>query len=1299
MPLTPNTRLGPYEIVAPLGAGGMGEVYRAKDTRLDREVAVKVLPEQLARDPLALARFEREAKAVAALSHPNILAIYDVGSHNETAYVVTELLEGETLRQRLGRAAISWRQAVEIAVSVADGLAAAHVKGVIHRDLKPENLFITTAGHVKILDFGLARMEPEGQVAPGHAAESTPTITLATRPGAILGTLNYMSPEQVRGLRTDGRSDIFSLGCVVYEMIAGRRAFTGDTPADTMTAILKEEPAGITDARTGIRPELERVIARCLEKKPEQRFQSAPDLAFTLRSILADSGATPAAVPPRRAPPWYAKGGIVSLVAAALLVGAFMVRRELRLVRREARETIGSLAVLPLENVSRDPEQEYFVDGMTEALISDLAKIGGLKVISRTSVMRYKATTKSLPEIARELNVGAVVEGSVLRVGDRVRITAQLIQAATDQHLWAESYDRDLRDVLRLHSELARTIAQEIKVTLTPQEEARLAATRTVNPAAHDAYIRGRFEWKNRSPTGMQKAIEYFRRAIEIDPQYAPAYSGLADAHTALARLGHRSPREALPVAKQAALKAVEIDDRLAEAHGALAVIAFYLEWDWIAAERELRRALDLNPSYEEAHHEYSHLLQTLGRPDESLTEGRRALELNPLDPLFNVHLGWHYMMTRQFDQAITQLKSVLDMDPNHFQALLYLGQTYMYNSLHAEAIVKLEARTKLAPDNAQAMSALAAAYAAGGRGPDAKALLERLEGSLPQRYVSACDIAAVYAALGEIEVALDWLQKACEERAPRMVELGFDPAFDSLRSDPRFADLVRRVGLPPLSPTPSKTPLLPPLVRGETGVPPPLPRGDKGGLTAGKIMLAVLPFENLSRDPEQDYFSDGLTEEMISQLSRLNPKKLGVIARTSAMHYKNTAKTIDAIGRELGVAYIVEGSVRRAGERVRITAQLIQVSDQTHLWAENYERDLKDIFALQSDVAERIAGSLTVELLPGAVSTSARARTINPAAHEAYLKGRFFYWDKRTSDALRTSIKYFEEAARLDPNFALAYAGIADAYAQTFDLRDFPQPEARRIARAAANRALELDDTLAEAHSAHAHTAFWLEWDWPVAERAFLRAIELNPNYANAHHFYGHLLERTGRAENAAQEFERALELSPSSVQDLVCYANHLIYVGRYDDAEAALARAHEANPSYAYTHLARGFLHERRGDLEAAFAEYKQGAEASNGEPNYLAAVAYGHAILGRREEARKLLEELVEQSAHTFVRSMSIAQVHVGLGEIDEAFVWLEKAFENREHYLTELNVDPRWDPLRGDPRFDDLIRRMGLPPARR
>lgn len=800
MALGIGLRLGPYEILSPLGAGGMGEVYRARDTRLDREVAIKVLPERLANDAGALARFEREAKAIAALSHPNILAIHDVGHEHGISFVVTELLDGETLRERLQRSAISWRQAVGITVNVADGLAAAHAKGVIHRDLKPENIFITTAGHVKVLDFGLARMEPEGQIrgtAPEqcHRAESTPTVTLATRSGVILGTLNYMSPEQVRGLRTDGRSDIFSLGCVVYEMIAGRRAFTGDTAADTMTAILKEEPPGITEARTGIRPELERVIVRCLEKKPEQRFQSAPDLAFTLRSILADSEPTPARKRSRF--PWPVKAAIVALVAGGLFVGAFIVRRELRLVRREARETIDSLAVLPLENVSRDPEQEYFVDGMTEALISDLAKIGGLKVISRTSVMRYKATTKSLPEIARELNVDAVVEGSVLRVGDRVRITAQLIHAATDEHLWTESYDRDLRDVLHLQSEVARTIAQEIRVKLTPQEHARMVEARPINPEAYQAYLKGRFYWNKRTPDGLKKAVEYFEQAVSLNPAWPLGYAGLADAYVVMPQYSSMRPSDAIPKARAAAAKALEMDESLGEAHATMALIATAYDWNWSAAEREYKRALALSPNYATAHHWYAlHLLIT-GQHEEALKEITKARELDPLSLIISSVTGAANYVAGDFAQAETTLRKTLELGPDFAYAHWFLAKTLFLQGRLAEAATEAREAVRLSNNDPFYAAILGYVCAKGGQPEEARGILGELAARSTEAYVAPTHLALVHAGLDERDRMFDWLERAYQERDVNLLYALIEPLLGPMRTDPRFADLVRRVGLP----------------------------------------------------------------------------------------------------------------------------------------------------------------------------------------------------------------------------------------------------------------------------------------------------------------------------------------------------------------------------------------------------------------------------------------------------------------------------------------------------------------------
>jgi TolB-like protein/tetratricopeptide (TPR) repeat protein len=424
--------------------------------------------------------------------------------------------------------------------------------------------------------------------------------------------------------------------------------------------------------------------------------------------------------------------GVVAVAALLLTLNVGGWRE--RLFSRPQFGAISSLAVLPLENVSRDPDEEYFVDGMTEALISDLAKIGGLKVISPTSVLRYKGTTKSLPEIAKELNVEAVVGGSVLRVGEQVRITAHLIRAATDEHLWAESYVHDLRDVLRLHSEVARTIAQQIKVTLTPQEQARMVEARSVNPKAYQAYLKGRFYWNKRSKIGGQNAIEHFGVAIKLDPGYAPAFAGLADSYTVLARNGHVSPKEAFPLAKQAALKAIELDHESPEAHGALAGIALNFDWDWTVAERELLQALDLNPSYEEAHHQYSHLFMTLARSEESLSESRRALEVNPLDPLLNVHLGWHFMMNRQYDDAIAQLKSVLEMD--RFQALRYRVAT---PGAPSEAITA-GSRRQAGPENAQALAACRG-LCCGGPRPDAQGILRHLEDWSQKQYVSAYEM------------------------------------------------------------------------------------------------------------------------------------------------------------------------------------------------------------------------------------------------------------------------------------------------------------------------------------------------------------------------------------------------------------------------------------------------------------------------------------------------------------------------------------------------------------------------------
>src|SRR5512143_1770292 len=550
MSLAPGTRLGPYEIVAPIGAGGMGEVYRAKDPRLGRDVAIKVLPASFSADPDRLRRFEQEARAAGILNHPNITAVHDIGTHESAPYVVQELLEGDTLRSALAGGKLTPRKAVDFALQIAHGLAAAHEKGIVHRDLKPEDLFVTRDDRLNILDFGLAELTH--QEKGGHATD-LPTASAGTEPGVVMGTLGYMSPEQVRGEPVDARSDIFSFGAILYEMLSGRRAFRGATAADTISAILREEPVELSQGAPNIAPSLERVVRHCLEKSPAARFHSARDVAFALEESASASAAAPAAAWPagnvRRPGRQIALAG----AAIAILVGVLVGVRPLRELLRggTGARAIQSIVVLPFENFSRDPEQEYFADGMTEELITGLTQIRSLRVISRTSAMQYKGTKKQVPEIGRELNVDAVLEGSVQRSGQRVRITAQLVRAGTDQHVWAKSYERDLKDVLSLQSDVAEAVAREVRAALTPQEQTRLDSSRPVDPEVHELYLRGRQHVNMGVEKELREAIRLFEQALAKDPRDARSWAGLADAWTGLSDF-YLPPREAMPKAKEA---------------------------------------------------------------------------------------------------------------------------------------------------------------------------------------------------------------------------------------------------------------------------------------------------------------------------------------------------------------------------------------------------------------------------------------------------------------------------------------------------------------------------------------------------------------------------------------------------------------------------------------------------------------------------------------------------------------------------------------------------------------------------
>ena len=767
-----------YKILEKLGEGGMGVVYKAEDTKLKRTVALKFLPPHLAASEQDKARFVHEAKAASALDHPNICTIHEI---NETPdgqmFIVMALYEGSTLSEKIKRGPLAIRDSLDRAIQVAEGLHAAHEKGIVHRDIKPSNIIITSKRQVKIMDFGLARSK---------------TMTHMTKTGSTVGTVPYISPEQARGEEVDQRTDIWSLGVLLYEMVTGRLPFPGDYDQAVIYQILHEEPKLLASLRSDVPMELQGIVSKAMKKDSSERYQRVGDMLIDLKLANKDveSGTfekRPVTAGDRKRRPTYL------IITGAVLLVALVIAGILYLALPAHR--IDSLAVLPLENISGDPEQEYFVDGMTDQLITDLAKISALKVISRTSVMEYKGARKPLPQIAKSLNVDAIVEGSVVRSGNRVRITAQLIEAATDRHLWAESYDREFKDVLALQSDVARSIVHEINVKLTPQEESGLVFTQTVDVKAHDNYLKGRYFLEKGE---LEKSREYFESSLKEDPSFALAYAGMADYYSLLPFFTNTAPSMAFPKAKEAAIRALAIDKNLAEAHASLAYVKTYYDWDWQGAEVEFTRALELNPNSASIHHAFSRFLASQARLSEANREILRAKELDPLSLVIHANVGVIAYFGHQYDQATEQLEKTLEFDSTFSVAHWGLGLIYEQNGKLDQAIGKLEKVVQLTHGGVNALSSLAHAYALAGRREKAEQVLQDLKKRATTTYISSYQFALVYAGMKNTEQAFHWLEEAYKERSTLLSYLKMDPRFDNLHTDPRFSALLRKIGLTP---------------------------------------------------------------------------------------------------------------------------------------------------------------------------------------------------------------------------------------------------------------------------------------------------------------------------------------------------------------------------------------------------------------------------------------------------------------------------------------------------------------------
>jgi serine/threonine protein kinase/Tfp pilus assembly protein PilF len=823
-PLSPGTTLARYEIRSQIGEGGMGEVFLAQDTQLDRTVALKILPEAVAADHNRLQRFIQEAKSASALNHPNILTVYEIGQGSGIHFIATEFVEGKTLRQQLSHGPTSLNETLDICIQVASALSAAHEANIIHRDVKPENIMIRRDGIVKVLDFGLAKLAaPEPKSV--HPEASTRAL-IKTDPGTVLGTASYMSPEQARGIPLDVRTDIFSTAVVLYEMVAGCLPFTGSTSSELIASILSDrEPQPLARYSREVPTELERVASKALRKNRDERYQTIKDFLLDLKSLKQElefavklerstspefrnatdsqkAGATGRVVEassaqritssrgvrPRRM--WLTLAALVAVIAVAAFFGYS------RYAPRGSGPTIRSIAVLPFANTDGNPETEYLSDGISETLINSLSKLPGVKVIARSSSFRYKGKEVDPQEVAQALGVESILTGRVVQRGDNLLISAELVNASDKTQVWGDQYNRKLADILTVQDEIAKRISETLRLRLSGEQQQLLTKRYSENVEAYQDYLKGRFYSAKSTESGLKTSIEYFNKAIEKDPNYALAWAGLANGYWEDSDI-HIAPHDAMSKAKQAALKALTLDDTLAEAHAALAIEMTAYDWDWANAEKEFRRAIELNPDYPTAHAQYGWYLSLMGRHEEAIAEVKRATVLDPLSTNSNGILGLAFGWAGRNDEAVAQLQKTVELDPESWLTLAYLGWVHIGQGKFSEAITALQ-RAKQIDDNQYVIGALGESYALSGNRAEALTALSALKEMSKQRYVSPHCVAMIYVGLGEKDLAFEWLQKAHEARSEHLSWLKIDARMNPLRSDPRFAELMRRVGLTP---------------------------------------------------------------------------------------------------------------------------------------------------------------------------------------------------------------------------------------------------------------------------------------------------------------------------------------------------------------------------------------------------------------------------------------------------------------------------------------------------------------------
>ncbi|HKA20039.1 MAG TPA: protein kinase [Blastocatellia bacterium] len=819
-----GSNIGPYKVLDSLGAGGMGEVYLARDTRLGRKIALKFLSVDFTKDEERVRRFQQEARAASALNHPNLITIFEIGEVESVHFISTEFIEGQTLRNRIAPGRISTIEICDIAIQVASALTAAHTAGIAHRDIKPENIMIRPDGVVKVLDFGLAKLTETSKPGDATIDPTAPTKkAVSTDPGVVMGTVSYMSPEQVRGMAIDSRTDIFSFGVVLYEMISGRVPFEGTSFGEVISNILATRPVPLARYADDVPPELERIVSKALAKDRDQRYQTSKDLLIDLKRLkqrldveaeFQDSvphewsrdavvgrssgeeksretvsiDATPSPVRTTSSAEYiiteikrHKNATFVVLSIAVIAVAAMTFVR--------GGKKIDSVAIIPFSNLTGDPKMESISDEMTEGIINHLFQLQKLRVISYSAVEQYKGQQLDAAAIGRELAVSAVMIGRISKRDDGLTVNAELINASDKTRIWSAQEKPKFSDLAMTFHRFARGVSEKLELALTDAERKELDA--------EELYETGRSYWNQRTTEGLNKGIDYFEKAVSLKPDYAAAHAGLADCYNMLATYGAKAPGEAFPRAKTEALKALELDDSLADAHVSLAYSLFRGEWNWSEAEREFRQALAINPKSAQAHQWYSNLLVALGRPDEAIAHTKLAQEMDSTSLIIRSHFGFVYFFAHLYDESITTCQKVLELDPTFFAVRRYLGQSYTQKGRYDQAISEFQKAVVGSGGSALIRAELGHTFGVSGRKDEAEKILGELKQLRTEKYFSPYHLALVYSGLGNKEETFNALERAVEERADYLVFLNVDPRFEWLHQDPRFASLKQRVGLP----------------------------------------------------------------------------------------------------------------------------------------------------------------------------------------------------------------------------------------------------------------------------------------------------------------------------------------------------------------------------------------------------------------------------------------------------------------------------------------------------------------------